>query len=539
MATLAPDIQALEDSLVRQGELLDEWVGVGARIGTLEAERVELLAARLDLLAHDRRASDEVAFRSMCAEYAAAGHVSPSTFASHITAAWMLARTLPVTFEALASGTISKRHADVIVAAAPNISGHVDADRIRGEYEQRVVPLAQNETAARTRAAAREVAAAVFPEGTAEQHRRARSERAVTVKADGEGMAVLVAILPEVLAYAIHDRLTQMGNEVIQSRPKGQRRPRRSTMAKIQAERESALAQQVPSDPEPPTTLEDEFARDIEAEFGETPPWESGELRGGGRLGAEPESEPAADVSAHADADAIDEHDVLDADLAEIESSGLHESTPMHDGYGVLDHDTRTLDQLRADIFADMLLTTAPTSITETALESVKATVQVTISAASLASVEGPAHSDGQALAQLDGHGPMATDAAQILAGHSTSWDRVFLDPGGMVAETDNYVPTAGMKRFLRARDQHCRFPGCRAPAHRCQIDHNHDHAKGGRTALRNLSLFCTSHHPLKHPDVDDRDRWSAKQLDDGTILWTSPLGRTYTDEPLLRVMFA
>jgi hypothetical protein len=94
------------------------------------------------------------------------------------------------------------------------------------------------------------------------------------------------------------------------------------------------------------------------------------------------------------------------------------------------------------------------------------------------------------------------------------------------------------MKRYLRARDQHCRFPGCRAPAHRCQIDHNRDHAKGGPTAVSNLALFCTSHHPLKHPDVDDRDRWTAKQLDDGVILWTSPLGRSYTDEPPLRVMF-
>src|SRR5690606_29222857 len=176
--------------------------------------------------------------------------------------------------------------------------------------------------------------------------------------------------------------------------------------------------------------------------------------------------------------------------------------------------------------------TTTPTSVTSTSLESVKATVQVTISASTLAS-------DDDAMAEFNGHGPMEADLARILAGRASSWDRAFLDPRGMVVETDNYVPTAGMKRFLRARDQHCRFPGCRAPAHRCQIDHNHDHAKGGRTELGNLALFCTSHHPLKHPDIDDRDRWSAKQLDDGVILWTSPLGRSYTDEPPLRVMFA
>ncbi|WP_417509892.1 HNH endonuclease signature motif containing protein [Microbacterium sp.] len=160
-----------------------------------------------------------------------------------------------------------------------------------------------------------------------------------------------------------------------------------------------------------------------------------------------------------------------------------------------------------------------------------KATVQVTIGASTLMGAD-------DAMGELNGHGPIAPDAVRLLAGQAGSWDRAFLDARGMVVETDNYVPTAGMKRYLRARDQHCRFPGCRTPAHRCQIDHNHDHAKGGPTALSNLSLFCTSHHPLKHPDVDDRDRWTAKQLDDGVVLWTSPLGRTYTDEPPLRVMF-
>ncbi|GEK85536.1 hypothetical protein GCM10007198_22930 [Microbacterium aerolatum] len=530
MVTLSPEIQALEDSLVFQGELLDEWVDVGARIGALEAERVELLATRLDLLARERLSGDEIAFRSMCAEYAAAGHVSPSTFAAHISAAWMLARTLPATFEALASGTISKRHADVIVAEAPNVSGHGEAAHIRAEYENRVVPFAQRETAARTRTAAREIATAVFPESTAEQHRRARGERAVTVKPDGDGMAVLTAILPEVLACAIHDRLTQMGNDVIQARPQGQRRPRRSTLEKVRAERENAIARQEPSDPAPPTALEDEFVQALEREFDEVPPWEthdddvvSADLA---------EGAPVVDHEAAA-TEHIDERDLDDPDLTASTESGLfHESTPMHDGFGSIEHDTRTLDQLRADIFADMLLTTTPTSVTETALESVKATVQVTISAADLATGD-------DRLAELNGHGPLATGAARILAGHATSWDRVFLDPQGMVVQTDNYVPTSGMKRLLRARDQHCRFPGCRAPAHRCQIDHNHDHAKGGPTAVSNLALFCTSHHPLKHPDVDDRDRWTARQLDGGVILWTSPLGRTYTDEPPLRVMFA
>jgi hypothetical protein len=94
------------------------------------------------------------------------------------------------------------------------------------------------------------------------------------------------------------------------------------------------------------------------------------------------------------------------------------------------------------------------------------------------------------------------------------------------------------MKKFLRARDQRCRFPGCHVPASRCEIDHNHDHAQGGRTELSNLADFCAGHHPLKHPDLDDVLRWTARQLPDGTVRWTSPLGRDYDDHPPRRVMF-
>ena len=528
MATISPTLLDLEESLVRQGELLDDWVEWGKQIGALEAQRAELLAERLDLLAQERSlepGSDEIAFRSMCAEYAAAGHIPPSTAATHITGAWALARLFPATLASLASGAISKRHADVIVAEAPNVSGHPDDARLRGEYEQQVLPFAEKDTAARTRTHARGVAATVHPEGMAEQHRRARSERSVTVKSDGDGMAVLTAILPELLAYAIHDRLTAMAADVTQARPAGQRRPRRSTLEKIRAERDAALAEQTPFDPEPPIDLENEFR----GSMAKPAPWEtSAAERPTGDAGADQRLDGFIEDELFEEF--IGDEDFSVGDDSDSETS-FHDSTPMHDGYGTLEHDTRTRDQLRADILADLLLTAAPTSVTTTALESVKATVQITISASTLAG-------DDDAMAELNGHGPMTPDAARILAGRASSWDRAFLNPRGMVVETDNYVPTAGMKRFLRARDQHCRFPGCRAPAHRCQIDHNHEHAKDGPTALCNLSLFCTSHHPLKHPDVDARDRWTAKQLDDGVILWTSPLGRSYTDEAPLRVMF-
>lgn len=108
-----------------------------------------------------------------------------------------------------------------------------------------------------------------------------------------------------------------------------------------------------------------------------------------------------------------------------------------------------------------------------------------------------------------------------------------------MLVQTDSYAPTERMRRFLRARDRHCRFPGCRTPAHNCQIDHNHDHAKGGKTEICNLCCFCVGHHALKHPDLDDHWRWTARQGPGGVITWISPTGRVYTDAPPPCVQFA
>ena len=124
------------------------------------------------------------------------------------------------------------------------------------------------------------------------------------------------------------------------------------------------------------------------------------------------------------------------------------------------------------------------------------------------------------------------------MAGRNTGWTRLFLDPTGLVCETDTYTPTEAMRRFLKARDEHCRFPGCRMPVWRSEIDHNQDWALDGRTATDNLAHFCKAHHVLKHPDIPDVHRWTATQGEGGVLHWRSPLGRTYTDRPTARVMF-
>ncbi|HWM16003.1 MAG TPA: DUF222 domain-containing protein [Microbacterium sp.] len=184
--------------------------------------------------------------------------------------------------------------------------------------------------------------------------------------------------------------------------------------------------------------------------------------------------------------------------------------------------DTRSVDELRADIFADLLLTGTPDScIAGDGLAAIRAIVQVTVPVLTAAGTGGEP-------ALLAGHGPIDTETARVLAGGAKGWERVMTCPttGGVLA-VDRYRPGEDLKRFLRARDEHCRFPGCRMPAWRCDIDHTIDAAHGGPTCACNLEDLCRGHHTLKHAS-----EWQVVQLAGGVLHWRSPTGRTYIDRP-------
>ncbi|MDQ4215864.1 HNH endonuclease signature motif containing protein [Microbacterium sp. ASV81] len=192
--------------------------------------------------------------------------------------------------------------------------------------------------------------------------------------------------------------------------------------------------------------------------------------------------------------------------------------------------DERRLDQVRFDRIMLRLLTGRVDGDADV-VAAIRPIVQVTISASALLGFD-------ERMAELDGHGPLDPATARLFAASASSWERLFLDERGMVTRTSSYQPTESMRRFLRARDRTCRFPGCRQPARRCQIDHNHDHARGGPTEIGNLACFCERHHAIKHPDLDPRWRWTARQGPGGVITWISPAGVEYTDTPPPRVMF-
>ncbi|WP_181861388.1 HNH endonuclease signature motif containing protein [Microbacterium sp. JB110] len=207
--------------------------------------------------------------------------------------------------------------------------------------------------------------------------------------------------------------------------------------------------------------------------------------------------------------------------------TGASETTP-----GV-EADPRTFGGVCADVAADLILTGTPTAhhvmdaSGKNILEEIRATVQVTIPVQVLADLtDEPGH--------LAGHGPLPADILCALADTAPVWERLFRRPDtGALLAADSYKPTVEQRRFLQARDEHCRFPGCDQPFRRCDIDHTTDWAQGGETTVTNLGALCRHHHTLRH-----HTPWKAKQTAAGVYEWTSPTGRAYRDKPESSVRF-
>ena len=98
------------------------------------------------------------------------------------------------------------------------------------------------------------------------------------------------------------------------------------------------------------------------------------------------------------------------------------------------------------------------------------------------------------------------------------------------------HTPSRKLADFVRCRDLTCRFPGCSQPATDTDIDHTIAWPIGP-TCASNLKCLCRRHHLLK-TFWGGPNGWRDRQLPDGTIIWTSPRGRTYVTEPGSKLLF-
>jgi hypothetical protein len=176
------------------------------------------------------------------------------------------------------------------------------------------------------------------------------------------------------------------------------------------------------------------------------------------------------------------------------------------------DGETRSMDQLRADVAVDLL-----TGTTSPAVGKIHLTVD-------LATLAGLADTPGD----LAGYGPILADITrQLVEDGDGSWDWTVTHPDSGMPVADGHTKrrhTASQRRRLTVRHATCVAPGCRMPTIDCDLDHTTPYAASGITETDDSAPLCRHHHCVRH-----QTGWSYRHLPNGDILWTSPLGTTYT----------
>jgi hypothetical protein len=181
--------------------------------------------------------------------------------------------------------------------------------------------------------------------------------------------------------------------------------------------------------------------------------------------------------------------------------------------------DPRSIDQIRADVYLDLLAGRHT--------DARGGTVDLRVDLDTLAGLT-------EAPGDLAGFGPVIADIARQIteAQNNGEWRYTVVDPTTGLPLHDGTTrrrPTATQRRHVEARDQVCYFPGCRMPATDCDLDHRTPWAEQHRTSVHGLDAGC------RHDHVTVRHRlgWKHQLLPNGDHLWTSPLGHRYTKSGL------
>jgi hypothetical protein len=93
--------------------------------------------------------------------------------------------------------------------------------------------------------------------------------------------------------------------------------------------------------------------------------------------------------------------------------------------------------------------------------------------------------------------------------------------------QASSYEPGEKLRRLVQVRDHTCTFPTCSRPAHDSDFEHALPFDKGGKTDACNAGARSRRCHRVKQSKG-----WTLTQPKPGWHQWTTPTGRTYTQEP-------
>lgn len=177
------------------------------------------------------------------------------------------------------------------------------------------------------------------------------------------------------------------------------------------------------------------------------------------------------------------------------------------------DGETRTMDQLRADIFLDLLAGTATDRLG-------RGVVDIRVDLDTLVELN-------EAAGELNGYGPVIADIARktVEQNPDAEWRFMVSDADGVpvAVDTTRRRPTAQQQRFVEMYHTTCAFPGCRMPANDSDLDHRVEYHRDGPTAVANLIPLCRHDHRIRH-----EAGWEHAITASGDYRWRSPIGNEY-----------
>ena len=217
--------------------------------------------------------------------------------------------------------------------------------------------------------------------------------------------------------------------------------------------------------------------------------------------------------------------------------------------------DTRTLDQLRHDLFVTACTTgrlDVPHDVVSSALTGLAPDGGAAPAAAAIVLAprpQVPVHLDVTVTLQtllglndepgtLDRYGPIPAQMVRELAADAI-WRCVAVDDThgtvlgvGRSTYTHGYVAGANLRAFLDVAAPECEIPWCTARAERCDFEHHTPHANGGATCSCNVGRTCRRHHRLKSTDDLPVRACGDPGHPPGTKIRTTPGGRDVVELP-------
>jgi len=399
-----------------------------------------------------------------------------------IDVARVLCGSLPRVMEALSSGQFGYAHAAAIADAAEQLPGYGDPDQREGFaqacalLEERVIKTALSSSVTRTRRAAARAAVQIADLDLSHRKQTSKLAHHVTLVDDPDGSSTLTARMPSHHAHACMAAIRHLANHPMLDLP---------CDASVGQRRAFALATLVIG-PRPEGPLQEELTRppvSVNGAVQETAP--------------RPRRQRDRSIHPH------DRARVSDASQADqsVRTGAISQADPPGQVCVELPKWPEGMSIApRPKVHLDLVI-------------SLEALLGLSDQHAS---IPGAGHVPADIVRGLLDDATMRRMVTDPMTGH-------LLDLGRRT-----YRIPAAVRRFIEARDQTCRFPGCNRRAIHCEIDHAIAWSDGGQTSPGNLGALCTRHHRIK-----THTTWTIQDSDPGgACIWTSPHGRTYSHHP-------